>query len=236
MKSSCVLLASCLAGAYAAEMFQITIKTGFDEAVGLLANLDEVERTFRSASQGFGASVTAPATFCQAYSDPDGKDELGAPFFLDHDVTFAPDSGPPVDIGSFRCADRLAKLLLEPPTHTSSSTASATPAPTAAPTDGGQPQAQSIRVQFRTEFETFVQGDVPFNQLFKLTGTPLGTTAIEAMIVTATGVNVANVKCQLFQDDAGNFPIGGAFSTIDIMLSPPDAPSKAVTVKSIKCT
>ena len=49
MKSSCVLLASCLAGAYAADMFQITIKTGVDEFVGLLANLDEVERTFRTS-------------------------------------------------------------------------------------------------------------------------------------------------------------------------------------------
>jgi len=232
MKPSCILLASCLAGVYAADMFQITIQTGPDEAVGLIANLDEVERTFRSASQGFGASVTAPATFCQAYRDPEGKDELGDPFFLGHDVTFAPFTGPPVDIGSFRCADRLAKLLLEPPTAPSSSAA----APTPAPTNGGQLQGKSVRVQFRIEFETFVQGEVPFNQLFLLTGTPLGTTAIEAMIIQATGVNVANVKCQLFQDDAGNFPIGGAFSTIDVMLSPPEAPSISVTVKSIKCT
>jgi len=231
MKASCVLLASCLAGAYAVDVFQITIQTGVDQAVGLLANLDEVERTYRDASQGFSASVSAPATFCQAYSDSEGKDELGAPFFLDHDVIFAPFSGPPVMIGSFRCADRLAKLLLEPPTPTSSSAASATPAPT----DGGQPPAQSIHVQFRTEFDTFVQGEVPFNQLFKLAGTPLGTAAIEAMIIKATGVDVANVKCQLFQDDAGNFPIAGPFSTIDIMLSPPEAPSQAVTVKSIKC-
>ena len=70
----------------------------------------------------------------------------------------------------------------------------------------------------------------------KIAGTQLGTTAIEAMIIKATGVNVANVKCQLFQDAAGNFPIGGAFSTIDVVLSPPEAPSKSVTVGSIKCT
>ena len=51
MKSSSILLASCLAGAYATDMFQITIKTGVDEAVGLIANLDELEQTYRTSRE-----------------------------------------------------------------------------------------------------------------------------------------------------------------------------------------
>jgi hypothetical protein len=102
--------------------------------------------------------VSAAATFCQAYSDAEGTKELGSPFFLDHDVTF---SSSPVPIGSFRCADRLAKLLQSPPS--SSSTSSPPPAAT-----GGQPGEQSVTIHFRTDFMEFVQGDVPFNQLYKL--------------------------------------------------------------------
>jgi hypothetical protein len=52
MKSSCVLLASCLAVAYATDMFQITVFTGQDESVGVLAGLDELIGTHRTSPHG----------------------------------------------------------------------------------------------------------------------------------------------------------------------------------------
>ncbi|EEH41098.2 hypothetical protein PAAG_03384 [Paracoccidioides lutzii Pb01] len=102
------LLASC--AAVASALFQIEVKTAADKHVNLVVKLDELERTHRSVSSGYGASVKEPGVYCQAYADPHGRDELGEPFRKDKDVVFAKYSEGALSIGSFLCVDEVSKL------------------------------------------------------------------------------------------------------------------------------
>ncbi|OAX77574.1 hypothetical protein ACJ72_08126, partial [Emergomyces africanus] len=109
MKTTGILLASCAAVA-SAKLFQIEVNTAPDKQVNLLARLDQLERTHRSVASGIGASVNEPGVYCQAYSDPNGRDELGEPFFLGQAAVFSKDAGQAVPVGSFMCQDTVEKL------------------------------------------------------------------------------------------------------------------------------
>lgn len=60
--------------------------------------------------------------------------------------------------------------------------------------------------------------------------TTLGDEVIEAMVVFATGLDIAEASCQLFEDADGKEKLKGTFSTQDVSLG-----TKPKTVKSVKC-
>ncbi|KAL2371568.1 hypothetical protein BDBG_05174 [Blastomyces gilchristii SLH14081] len=109
MKTTGFLLASWAAVA-SAKFFQIEVNTAPDKQVNLVAQLDRLERTHRSVTSGLGASVEEPGVYCQAYSDPNGRDELGEPFWRGKSVVFSQEAGEVVPIGSFMCKDTVEKL------------------------------------------------------------------------------------------------------------------------------
>jgi hypothetical protein len=65
---------------------------------------------------------------------------------------------------------------------------------------------------------------------------PLGDQAIEASIVSATGVDASKVSCQLFADVKGKHPIGSAFTeTQDVVLGTRPITKKPVAISAIRC-
>ncbi|EER25640.1 hypothetical protein D8B26_000038 [Coccidioides posadasii str. Silveira] len=202
MKAHTILLC-CFAAVCAADLIHIRVRTGKDKEVGLLANMDELERTHRFAASGIGASVTDKHVYCQAFSDPHGRDELGDAFSAANDATFTSSKdAEAVPIGSFYCSDSLDKL--EPPGQK----------PLSLKKSDGKKTDKTVRIQFRTGFDDFTQGDVKLGETVPLgRHSRLGNTVLEAMVVSATGdVNWAKVQCQLYEDTEGKEEVGKAFS------------------------
>ncbi|EEP81265.1 predicted protein [Uncinocarpus reesii 1704] len=200
---SYAILALCLATVSAVDLIQIRIRTNADKEVGLLADLDELARTHPSASRGIGASITDKNVYCQAFSDPHGRDELGDPFSAGNDVAFTSSKDEkPVQIGSVLCSNSVDKL--EGPGQKP-----------LANEKGGDTTEKTVRVQFRTQFVEFTRGDVKLGETVQLgSDSKLGTTVEEAMVVSATGdVDWTAVRCQLFKDPEGKEKLGDAFTT-----------------------
>ena len=111
------------------------------------------------ATKALSASIDKKGVYCQAFSDPNGRDELRAPFSAeDDDVIFTknPDG---LALGSFLCSDSIDKL----------------DAPGQRPMEGDSSVdeddddgEESVVLQFRTGFQEFSRGTVPAGKLFSL--------------------------------------------------------------------
>jgi hypothetical protein len=117
------------------------------------------------ANEGVSASVDDPKAICQAFSDTAATKTLGQPFKFGTDSSFTNASDGGVDsnaddavpIGAFLCSDSLAKLQQESGGKSSSESGNQTGS------------GATIRVQVESDFDTFVQADVPVGKLV-LTG------------------------------------------------------------------
>ncbi|PGH19469.1 hypothetical protein GX50_08995 [[Emmonsia] crescens] len=90
MKTTGILLASCAAVA-SAKLFQMQVNTAPDKHVGLIAKLDGITVAHRKILSGYGASLELGGIYCQAYSDANGRDELGEPFWRGQNAVFSKD-------------------------------------------------------------------------------------------------------------------------------------------------
>ncbi|PGH14944.1 hypothetical protein AJ80_05707 [Polytolypa hystricis UAMH7299] len=218
MKHAAILLASFLASGQAL-MFQITVETAPDTFIGVIADLDELERPHRGATTSIGASILEEGVFCQAFSDPHGRDELGDVFSRGNNAVF--DKAIPQQIGSFLCSKDKSKLKDGDPQQQEEKPA----------VGGDEKGGAAVRVQFRIGSDEFVQSNVPVGEVTKLADINVSNTVFDAAIVNSTMVNLSNVQCQLFQDDEGKDAIGDAItSTLDVSLG-----AAGATVGSVKC-
>ncbi|KAF3479993.1 uncharacterized protein GIQ15_06969 [Arthroderma uncinatum] len=212
-----LLLVSCLAALSAAELFQIKVLIERpDTYSSLVADLDELERTHFRVSRGFSASVDVEGVYCQAFSGPVGRDELGGVFTAGETAVFTESDSEPVEIGSFLCSrdmDNLEGPGLRAPTEDEEA-------------DSGKETASTAVVQFRTGFADFTKDEVPLNELFETGPSKLGGSIIEAMVVSTGN----GVKCQLFGDAQGEQKLGDAFSTMEVSFG-----REPVTVGAIRC-
>ncbi|KAK2861399.1 hypothetical protein FQN49_004238 [Arthroderma sp. PD_2] len=219
MKAS-VLAASCLAALSTAELFQIKVLTELPDTYSrLVADLDELERTHYKVSHGFSATIDVEGIYCQAFSGPLGRDELGEVFSAGKKGVFTESESEPAVIGSFFCSrdqDNLEGPGLRAPAEEDVD----------AETD--KQVEDSAVVQFRTGFHDFTEDEVPLNELLETGPSKLGDSVVEAMVVSASSTTV---KCQLFEDVQGEKELGDAFSTLDTSFG-----SEPVTVGAIRCS
>ncbi|KAL1961458.1 hypothetical protein VTO42DRAFT_186 [Malbranchea cinnamomea] len=224
MKASHILLAVCIGAVHAADLFQISVKTDKWNSVGLIAELDELERTHRAARTGIGASVSQKGVICQAYSDPHGRDKLGRVFSAGNDAEFTEnDDDQPVSIGAFLCARSKEELI----------------PPALRPTEDGDrgnggndddDYEKSVKLQFRTGFSSFSRGVVPVGKVYKLENSDLGDSVLEAFVVSVKGAALTDAECQLYKDSNGQKALGEPFSIYPLTLD-----TKPVTARSVKC-
>ncbi|KAK2779216.1 hypothetical protein FQN52_002512 [Onygenales sp. PD_12] len=253
MRSTAILLASCAAVA-SARVFQVSINVAPDRHVNLLADLDELERThrtlhiqnqnqnpldqeeeaqtsemYRSVSSGLGASIAEPGVYCQAYSDPNGRDELGDPFYEGSDSKFADE---PVPIGSVLCVDDKGKLFIHGDDGDDGEADLGGEGDAGKGGKGGLHSAKHyVNVQFRTSWDKFVRGHVPIDSLKPTAELKLPEEVLDALVMSGMGVSASIVGCQLYEDKEGTKPVGEPFTTLDVHYG-----SKPVPVKAIKCT
>lgn len=106
---------------------------------------------------GISASITDKGVYCQAFSDPHGRDELGSPFSVGDDVVFSSKNQKPVRIASFYCSDSVDKLEgpgLKPLSGKQG--------------DGDDDKEKTVRIQFRTGYDKFTQGDIKLGEVVSL--------------------------------------------------------------------
>ncbi|KAK2809067.1 hypothetical protein FQN50_004120 [Emmonsiellopsis sp. PD_5] len=237
MRSTTILLASCAAAA-SARVFQVSINVAPDSHVNMLADLGEVERTHRSVSYGLGASIAEPGVYCQAYSDPNGRDELGDPFYQGSDSKFVEGSEEPVLIGSVLCVDDKKKLFAlgrhgdEGDGGEADLGGEGEGEGEGEGDKGGYYSAKHyVNVQFRTAWDKFVRGKVPIESLKTTADLKLPEEVLDALVMSGSGISANIVACQLYEDKEGTKAVGEPFTTLDVHYG-----SKPVPVKAIKCT
>ncbi|KEF60841.1 uncharacterized protein A1O9_02403 [Exophiala aquamarina CBS 119918] len=211
----------------------ITIKTGDgDSATTLSVPLDHITITSGQSSQAVAASVSDSGVFCQAFSDAGAAHATGPVFSAGHAASYSATSSggtesvssDAVDIGSFLCSNSQAGVAPSSSSSSSSAGTSATPSSSA-----------TVRVQLEQVSDQFVQTEIPLDTLIATGSTNLGSRGLDLSLVTADGIDVNQVACQVFADAAGQKPIGVAATATANSVLTADRSEPAV-VAAIQCS
>lgn len=185
----------------------INIKTGDgDSATTISVPLDQITATSGLSSQAVAASISDSGVFCQAFSDVAATQPVGSVFSAGKDASYSATSsggtesvaGDAVAIGSFLCSNSAAGVA--PSSSSSGSTSTQT----------GSASSGTVRVQLEQESDQFVQADLALDILIATDSTSLGSRGLDLSLVSADGVAVSQVSCQVFSDATGKTPLGNA--------------------------
>lgn len=190
----------------------ITIKTGDgDSATTLSIPLDHITTTSGQSSQAVAASVSDSGVFCQAFSDAAAANAIGPIFSAGHDASYSATSSggtesvssDAVTIGSFLCSTSQAGVARSSSSSSGSNSNSNSGSASA-------PSSATARVQLEQVSDQFVQTEIPLDTLIATGSTNLGSRGLDLSLLTADGVDVNQVACQVFADAAGQNPVGVA--------------------------
>jgi len=209
----------------------ITIKTGDgDSATTLSVPLDQITATSGQSGQAVAASISDSGVFCQAFSDAAATKTVGPIFSAGKDASYSATSSggtesvssDAVAIGSFLCSNSQAGLTGgNGNDNNSDSGVGILPA--------------TVRVQLEQSSDQFVQSEIPLDTLVATGTTNLGSKGLDLSLISADGVSLNQVACQVFSDAAGNKAVGNpATSTTDAVLS--SNRNQPAAIAAIECT
>jgi len=93
----------------------------------------------------------------------------------------------------------------------------------------------TVRVQLEQSSDQFVQSEIPLDTLVATGTTNLGSKGLDLSLISADGVSLNQVACQVFSDAAGNKAVGNpATSTTDAVLS--SNRNQPAAIAAIECT
>lgn len=208
----------------------ITIKTGDgDSATTISVPLDQITITSAQSNQAVAASISDSGVFCQAFSDSLATRAVGSVFSAGKDASYSATSSggtesvssDAVSIGSFLCSTSLAGVA---PSSTGSTSG-----------QSGSASSGTVRVQLEQISDQFVQTELPLDTLVATGTTNLGSRGIDLGLVSADGVDLSQVACQVFSDVAGSKPLGNAATaaTDAVLTTDRNAPA---TIGAIQCS